>query len=143
MAIFSKKEDDKEKATAQLAAEDAAAEAEPAQEEASGDTPAVMIDVDSNELGSKGLIVPRTSEKAGMLGNLKKYVFTVHGKLNKVEVRNAVEDMYGVKVSGVNMITNKPKKRRYGRIEGNRSGFKKAVVTLTPDSKDINFVEPN
>ncbi len=102
-----------------------------------------MVNVAHSELANKGLVVPRISEKAGHMDRLNKYIFTVFGKLNKIEVRKAVEKMYGVKVANVNMIQVAGKSRRFGRIVGQRSGFKKAIVTLKKDSKKINIVEPS
>lgn len=136
MAIFSKKEtnENEEAVTADIpvTTETESETAEP-----------VMLDVAHSGIGNRGLIIPRISEKAGALAQFKKYVFTVLGGVNKSEVRKAVEKMYGVKVANVNMVTNQGKSRRYGRIMGKRSGFKKAIVTLTSDSKEINIVEPS
>ncbi|HAG27261.1 TPA: 50S ribosomal protein L23 [Patescibacteria group bacterium] len=101
-----------------------------------------MLDVPHSGLGNKGLIVPRISEKAGFVDRFNQYIFTVYGKLNKIEVRRAVEKMYGVKVANVNMIQVQGKSRTFGRKVGQRSGFKKAMITLTKDSKKINIVEP-
>ncbi len=137
MAIFSKKENtetkDTEQNTDQVVLDTPAKEAE---------APS-MIDVSNSDLSNKGLIVPRISEKAGSIEKLNKYIFSVYGKLNKIEVRKAIEKMYGVKVDGVNMVQVLGKSRRYGRIVGQRSGFKKAIVTLKKDSKKINLVEPS
>ncbi len=119
MAIFSKKENT---------------------EEVVAETPAVMT-IKSKALIS--LVVPRISEKAGHLNALNKYVFTVYGASNKIEVRKAVEKQYGVKVANMNMITMAGKSRRYGRRSGVTQAYKKAIVTLTKDSKKIDLVEPS
>jgi large subunit ribosomal protein L23 len=92
--------------------------------------------------GSMLLLLPRLSEKAGSLARLHKYVFKVTGSANKIEVRKAVEKLYGVKVASVNMIAVQGKVRRYGRSSGKMSNFKKAVVTLTKDSKPLTQAEP-
>ncbi len=89
------------------------------------------------------LVVPRLSEKAGAANRLNKYIFSIYGKMNKVELRKAVEKQYGVKIASVNMVTVKGKSRRFGRRMGAISGFKKAIVTLTKDSKKITLVEPS
>lgn len=142
MAIFSKKEDSNVKV-------DTAAGDQPAKDDANiapqteQDAPQKMADVVHSGLGSKGLIVPRVSEKAGFVARFNQYIFTIYGKLNKIEVKRAVEKMYGVKVANINMIQVAGKSRRFGRTQGMRSGFKKAVITLTPDSKKIDIVEPN
>ncbi|MEZ4180184.1 MAG: 50S ribosomal protein L23 [Candidatus Doudnabacteria bacterium] len=140
MAIFSKKDQNEE--TSEVTTQDTPVVDGGGQPEAEAKVPE-MINVGHSGIGNKGLVVPRISEKAGLIGPLKKYLFTVLGPVNKVEVRKAVEQMYGVKVDKVNMVSIKGKKRRYGRVVGQRSGFKKAVVTLTKDSKEINIVEPS
>jgi large subunit ribosomal protein L23 len=134
MALFSKKENSED----EIKVETATASDEPKKE---AEAP-VMLDVSHSGLGNKGLIVPRISEKAGFVDRFNQYIFTVYGKLNKIEVRRAVEKMYGVKVAHVNMIQVRGKSRTFGRKVGQRSGFKKAMVTLTKDSKKINIVEP-
>lgn len=66
--------------------------------------------------------------------------FEVHGDANKVEIRKAVEDLFAVKVADVRTVNVRGKVRRVGRFIGQRSGWKKAVVTLAPGSK-IEFFE--
>lgn len=142
MAIFSKKEDSNVKVDAVAGDQPKQVDSEVAAE-SQQDAPQKMVDVVNSGLGSKGLIVPRVSEKAGFVGRFNQYIFTIYGKLNKIEVKNAVEKMYGVKIANINMIQVAGKSRRFGRTQGMRSGFKKAIVTLTPDSKKIDIVEPS
>jgi large subunit ribosomal protein L23 len=78
---------------------------------------------------------PHISEKATNLSQINQYVFEVFPKSNKIEVKRAVESIYGVDVLSVNMIKIPGKKRRMGRIEGFRSGYKKAVVTIKEGQK--------
>lgn len=87
------------------------------------------------------LLMPRISEKAQVLATQNKYVFVVPMKANKVTVRKAVEKQYGVKVQQINMMRIEGKPRRYGRTLGKLSDYKKAIITVTKDSKKINFVE--
>lgn len=91
---------------------------------------------------TSALVIPRLSEKAGAANRLNKYIFTIFGKLNKVELRKMVEKSYGVKIANVNIMNVAGKSRRYGRTIGKTSGFKKAIVTLAPGSKKIDIVEP-
>ena len=70
------------------------------------------------------------SEKSTLLAAENKYVFKVHPKAGKHEIKEAVEGYYGAQVIGVNTIRIKPKKRIQGRTVGWKKGFKKAVVTL-------------
>lgn len=90
---------------------------------------------------SKLVLVPRLSEKMYAMGPLNKYIFTVDIKANKVEIRKAVEKQFGVRVVGVNIIRSQGKTRRYGRTLGRMSDFKKAIVTLSKDSKKIDIAE--
>ena len=69
----------------------------------------------------------------------KKYTFIVKKTANKTEIKNAVEKIFGVKVASVNTVTCKGKLKRMGRNEGYTPAYKKAVVKLTADSKDIEF----
>ena len=71
----------------------------------------------------------------------RKYTFEVAKNANKIEVKKAVETLFGVKVAKVNTISVKGKKKRMGRSEGYTSDWKKAVVTLTEDSKTIEFFD--
>ena len=72
----------------------------------------------------------------------KKYVFEVAKDAGKVEIKNAVEAAFGVKVAKVNTVNydGKMKRQGYGRA-GRRASYKKATVTLTVDSKTIELFE--
>ena len=71
----------------------------------------------------------------------KRYTFRVAKDANKIEIKKAVEQLFGVKVDKVNTISVKGKKKRMGRSEGYTSAWKKAIVTLTADSKTIEFFD--
>ena len=72
----------------------------------------------------------------------KKYVFMVDVNSNKTEIKAAVEAIFGVKVSKVNTIRMQGKVKRTGAYPaGKRAEYKKAIVTLTADSKTIEFFE--
>jgi large subunit ribosomal protein L23 len=58
-----------------------------------------------------------------------------------VELRKALEKAYGVKIADINIVKVKGKMRRYGRSTGKMTDFKKAIVTLKPDSKKIDLIE--
>jgi large subunit ribosomal protein L23 len=75
------------------------------------------------------------TEKSTDLSGLRKYVFIVDRKANKSEIKKAIESIYKVKVSGVNIINTKGKQKRLGRSLGKTSAFKKAVVTLKEGEK--------
>ena len=69
----------------------------------------------------------------------KKYTFKVATDATKVEIAQAVEELFGVKVAKVNTITVRGRYRRQGMHAGYTAAAKKAIVTLTPDSKEIEF----
>ena len=72
----------------------------------------------------------------------KKYVFRVAIDANKTEIKAAVEEIFGVKVAKVNTIRMMGKMKRTGAYPaGRRAAYKKAIVTLTADSKTIEFFE--
>jgi large subunit ribosomal protein L23 len=72
----------------------------------------------------------------------KKYVFEVAIDSNKTEIKAAVEEIFGVKVAKVNTIRMQGKLKRTGSYPmGRRAAYKKAIVTLTADSKTIEFFE--
>ena len=72
----------------------------------------------------------------------KKYVFMVDIDSNKTEIKEAVETIFGVKVAKVNTIRMQGKVKRTGAYPaGKRADYKKAVVSLTADSKTIEFFE--
>ena len=72
----------------------------------------------------------------------KKYTFEVAKDANKIEIAKAVEEIFGVKVAKVNTINMQGKAKRMGmRPAGRRANWKKAMVTLTADSKTIEFFE--
>ena len=72
----------------------------------------------------------------------KKYVFQVAIDANKTEIKAAVEEIFGVKVAKVNTVRMQGKVKRVGaNPAGKRADYKKAIVTLTADSKTIELFE--
>lgn len=71
----------------------------------------------------------------------KKYVFEVEKSANKTEIKQALEQIFDVKVAKVNTAITMGKMKRMGRTQGRRSDVKKAYVTLKKDSKAIEFFE--
>lgn len=72
---------------------------------------------------------------------IKKYTFEVPVTANKIEIKKAVEEVFGVKVAAVNTMRVMGKVKRMGRFEGRRPSWKKAIVTLEKGSKTIEFFE--
>ncbi len=86
------------------------------------------------------IIRPVVTEKSMALMADKKYTFLVHPDANKTMIKEAVEKMFeGTKVLKVNTMNLPGKKRRRGNTVGYTSKSKKAIVKLTPDSKDIEI----
>ena len=71
----------------------------------------------------------------------KTYTFEVAKSANKVEIKKAVEEVFGVKVEKVTTVTVKGKLKRQGRTQGYTPDWKKATVTLSKDSKSIEFFD--
>lgn len=84
----------------------------------------------NHEAAYRILIKPLITEKATNLGAENKYVFIVAKSANKISVARALEVTYGVKPVAVNIINSEGKFVARGRIKGQRSDFKKAIVTL-------------
>ena len=72
---------------------------------------------------------------------INKYTFEVAISANKVEIKKAVEEVFGVKVASVNTMRVNGKEKRMGRFVGKTPDWKKAIVTLAKDSKTIEFCE--
>jgi len=71
----------------------------------------------------------------------KRYTFKVDKKANKSEIKKAVENIFNVKVEKVNTMNILGKEKRMGVHVGRRPSWKKAIVTLTEDSDEIEFFE--
>ncbi len=87
------------------------------------------------------IIEPILSEKSYDGIADKRYTFKVVKSATKTQIKAAVEQIFQVKVDKVNTSNYDGKVKRMGRNEGRRSAFKKAIVTLTDDSKAIEFFE--
>ncbi|MDE6188900.1 MAG: 50S ribosomal protein L23 [Clostridia bacterium] len=87
------------------------------------------------------IISPILTEKSYDGIAMKKYTFKVATTATKTQIKVAVEDIFGVKVAKVNTTNVDGKKKRMGKYEGTTTAYKKAVVTLTADSKTIEFFE--
>lgn len=87
------------------------------------------------------IIRPVVTEKSMMGMAEKKYTFEVAKSAGKIEIARAVEELFKVKVKKVNTVNVRGKLRRQGRTEGYTPSWKKAYVTLTEDSKAIEFFE--
>lgn len=88
------------------------------------------------------LLKPVITEKSMDQMVERKYTFLVHPEATKVQVKEAVEKMFaGTKVQRVNTMNQHPTKKRRGMTVGLTARTKKAIVTLTAESKEIDFFE--
>jgi large subunit ribosomal protein L23 len=94
----------------------------------------------SQERLMKVLLAPLMSEKTARLADRnRQYAFKVAGNATKPEIRQAVEMMFNVKVTGVQVANMPGKTKRFSQTIGKRSDWKKAFVTLA-EGNDINFM---
>jgi large subunit ribosomal protein L23 len=87
------------------------------------------------------VLAPVITEASMEKMQLKKYTFKVAKDANKIEIAKAVEELFGVKVDKVNTLIVRGQEKRNGRYAGYTPDWKKAIVTLKADSKDIEFFE--
>ncbi|MBN2540935.1 MAG: 50S ribosomal protein L23 [Bacilli bacterium] len=78
---------------------------------------------------------PIVSEKTTKLAEDRKYTFEVNKNANKIQIKQAVEEIFKVKVEKVNVINSKPKTKRVGQYTGLTASVTKAVVTLKEGNK--------
>mgnify|MGYP001231972399 FL=1 len=85
------------------------------------------------------IIAPLITEKNNDLAGLKKYAFKVASKARKIEIAQAVEKLFNVKVASVNVMNYNGKPKRVGKTNrvSSRDNWKKAVVTLSEGSIDL------
>ena len=87
------------------------------------------------------IIKPIITEESMKGAADRKYTFQVAKDANKIEIAKAVEELFGVEVEKVNTISVRGKFRRQGRVGGFTASSKKAIITLTENSKGIEFFE--
>ena len=88
------------------------------------------------------IVKPIITEQSMEAADDKRYVFQVAIDATKIDIKRAVEEIFGVKVEKVNTIRMQGKEKRQGAFPaGRRASWKKAMVRLTPDSKSIEFFE--
>ena len=93
------------------------------------------------KLAQEIILAPVITEESMMGTAVKKYTFKVAKDATKVDIAKAVETLFGVKVEKVNTMNVRGHFRRYGRFEGFKASWKKAIVTLTADSQTIEFFD--
>ena len=84
---------------------------------------------------------PVITERTSDFMEQRKYVFEVDLRANKTEIKQAIEQIFKVKVVGVNTLRMTAKPKRYGKHSGYTSEWKKAIVQLSADSKPLEYFE--
>lgn len=92
---------------------------------------------DPRDIIKRPIITERSSDMMAQL----KYTFEVDLRASKTEIKQAVEQIFKVKVKKINTLRMPAKPKRYGRYNGYTSEWKKAYVQLTEDSKPLEFFE--
>ncbi len=87
------------------------------------------------------ILKPVISERSMEDAQAKKYTFKVAVDANKTEVKHAIEEIFGVEVKKVNIMNVNGKLKRMGRTSGMTAASKKAIVTLSQSSKEIEFFQ--
>ena len=87
------------------------------------------------------ILKPIITEASMAMGAQKKYAFKVMSNATKPEIAKAVEDLFKVEVKTVNTMKVHGKRKRVRYVYGYTSDWKKAIVTLKPDSKTIEFFD--
>lgn len=109
-------------------------------EEVSAVTTAPAKKVKGSVISYKVLRHPLVTEKSAVMGSLNKYSFIVDPRANKITIKQAIKELYGVTPVDVRTVNVAGKVKRSGRSTGRRSDYKKAIVTL-PKGKSITIHE--
>jgi large subunit ribosomal protein L23 len=87
------------------------------------------------------ILKPVISERSMDEAQNRKYTFKVAVDANKTEVKHALEEIFGVEVEKINIMNVRGKLKKVGKNIGRRAASKKAIATLTPKSKEIEFFQ--
>jgi large subunit ribosomal protein L23 len=85
------------------------------------------------------ILAPVWTEKSAAQMEDNHYTFRVADAAHKTQVRQAVEEIWGVRVTDVRIMNARPRRARRSRVQGYRPGYKKAIVTLAPGDKITLF----
>ena len=87
------------------------------------------------------ILRPLVTEKATSMIEGNKYIFVVDKRANKIQIRQAIEEIFGVRVEAVNTMNISGKPKRVGVHKGYKADRKKAIITLKEGSKSIELFE--
>ena len=91
-------------------------------------------------LAEEIILAPVVTEKSNDELQTGKYTFRVNKKATKIDIRNAVEKLFEVKVLNVNTMSVKGKEKRMGRTSGKTPDWKKAIVTIDTNPRDLKYI---
>ncbi|MEK7131368.1 MAG: 50S ribosomal protein L23 [Patescibacteria group bacterium] len=96
------------------------------------------VKLTDKSLAFRVLVKPLVTEKSAIAENGNKYSFVVAKSANKNQIKIAIEEIYGVKPSQINVANIEGRRVRFGRTMGKRNDYKKAIITL-PEGKTIDI----
>jgi large subunit ribosomal protein L23 len=131
MALFGKKKKEEDRPEPEKTARDNA----PVNGQESAPAPAVKLPKGEDAQSYQVILKPLITEKGSFMEESGKYLFKVAKGANKMRIKSAIEKLYKVKVRGVNVLSMPSKFRQVGKYKGEKSGFKKAIVTLKEGEK--------
>ncbi len=133
--LKNKKEADKAKESKIAKASVAKKPADETKKETKKEEKAPKVSVNEGKFSYDIVRDPHISEKGTYQAEKNKYTFKVFERSNKMEIKKAIEGVYGVNVISVNVMHVPHKKRRLGKTEGFKKGYKKALVTIKEGQK--------
>src|SRR4030042_3411555 len=87
------------------------------------------------KVAPKILVFPRITEKAMALAGQNQYVFKVYKNASKIEIKKAINEIYGVGAEKIRIVNIPRKQRRLGKIKGWKQGYKKAIIAVKKGQK--------
>jgi large subunit ribosomal protein L23 len=133
--VFKKKEEEQKKQIKPIKTVKPKIEKKPAKKAVVKPAPGVVKQKKVSQAAFLTLKAPQITEKATDLLKDNQYIFKVFPGANKIEIKKAVEESYGVKVEAVRIINVPKRKRRLGKIQGWQQGYKKAIVKIKNGQK--------
>lgn len=110
-------------------------EVQSSDERRSGESSRTNPELKGNDFSYKQIVSSYLTEKTSILNGMNQYAFKVFKNASKIEIKKAIEKLYGVHVEKVRVAIVPEKERQLGRFKGVKSGFKKAIVRLRKGEK--------
>jgi large subunit ribosomal protein L23 len=135
MALFGRKKKEEKKEIEPVETAEVKDTASASKQEKEELKPTAQMPKGGDEHAYGVILSPHLTEKSSLLAALNKYVFKVAKNSGKTDIKKAIEKMYKVKVAKVAISFGRSKARKVGKYEGEKTGFKKAIVTLVEGDK--------